>query len=134
MKTITFHVSLIGSIGIVNSLKSFLLLNDYSVQEFKTSNGLILQVKKGSDFKKLLGLGIARDITITQFKNHFTISFSKGECLYKAFIGAIGLSLFWPFFITSIVGAYKQVQLPNKIIEFINYEADRHLTMENTSV
>lgn len=125
MKTSTYNVSRVESINISNSLKSYLCANNYIVQEFNTSNGLILQVKKGGGFKTILGLATATNITIDQYEYHFTVSFSEGRWADKAVVAGVSIFLLWPLLITSAVGAYNQAELPNKIIEFINGEVNK---------
>ena len=120
MKTSAFNASHEESIEIFNSLKSFLSANGYIVQEFKKCNGWILQVKKGGGFKTILGLSTATNITIDQFEDCFTVSFSEGRWADKAAVAGVSFFVLWPLLITSAVGAYKQAELPNKIIEFIN--------------
>ncbi len=122
MTTSTFNVSLNGNFDIFDSLKSFLNANGYFVQEFKKGNGLIFQVKKGGGFKTLLGLATATNITIDLFENYFTVSFSEGKWADKAAVAGVSMFILWPLLITSAVGAYKQIELPNKIIDFLNRE------------
>jgi hypothetical protein len=125
MKTSTFNVSLQESSGIVVSLKAFLYANGYMVQEFRKSNGLILQVKKGGRFKKILGLAVSLNLNIDFFERYFTVSFSEEKWAGKVIVACVGLFFLWPLLITVAVGAYKQVEFPNKIVDFLNSEVNK---------
>lgn len=130
MKTLTFNINKKRREGILDSLNAFLCSNGYTVQEFKKENGVILQAKKGGGFKKLLGLATATNITIDQFEDLFTVSLSQGRWIDKAAVAGVSMFVLWPLLITSAVGAYKQAELPNKIIDFLNSEINRRLSMK----
>ena len=129
MKTSTFNVSLQNSSEIVMSLRAFLCANGYMVQEFKKGNGVILQVKRGGCFKKILGLSLAVNLNVDFFENYFVISFSEERWADKVIVAIVGLLVLWPLLITVAVGAYKQVDLPNKIVNFLNGEVNKIYSM-----
>jgi len=121
-----FNLPLEESSKIVESLKSFLCSNGYSVQEFLKHDGLILQIRRGGGFKAVLGLSTALNVNIEQNERYFTISFSNGKWVDKAAVAGISMFVLWPLLITSAVGAYKQSELPNQIIQYVNSEVNRY--------
>ena len=106
-------------------MSSFLKANDYIVQELRKAGGVILQVKRGGGFKTILGLATATNVIIDYFDESFTVSFFEGRWADKALVAGVSMFLLWPLLITSAVGVYRQVELPNKIIDFINVEVSK---------
>lgn len=126
MNNNTFNIPLEESNKIIDSLKSYLLSNQYTVQEFLKHDGLILQIKKGGGFKTAIGLSTALNVNIERSQDHFTLSFSDGKWVDKAAVAGVSFFLLWPLLITSAVGAYRQAELPGKIIEYINSEVSKY--------
>ena len=127
MNSNTFNnIPLEESEKIIKSLKSYLLSNGYVVQEFLKHDGLILQIKKGGGFKTAIGLSTALNVNIEQTEEYFTVSFSDGKWVDKAAVAGVSMFLLWPLLITSAVGAYRQAELPGKIMEYISLEISKY--------
>lgn len=121
-----FNIPYNEAIKSIESLKSFLLFKDYSIREFLKHDGFILQIRRGGRFKTIMGLSVGLNINVEQNEKYFTLHFSEERWVDKIVVAAISLCCFWPFLITSSVGAYKQSKLPNEITEYINAEVDKY--------
>lgn len=105
---------------IPNILKDFekiLGCNGYNFQVFKTKEGWIYQVTKGA---KVLGMGATINLTMTPQDEGVHVAFSEGKWADKALAGGIGFFFLWPLSITSAVGCYRQSQMQNNIVNFLN--------------
>ncbi len=133
MNNCLFNIPLEGSSKIVESLKSYLVFKGYIIQEFLMEDGLILQIKKGGWFKTIIGLSVAINININQTNDCFSFSFSNGKWANRVAAGSVSLFFLYPLLmlplvvlITSIVGAYRQSELPGKITSYINGEISKY--------
>lgn len=126
----SFSIPLEESKKIIVSLEAYLRSKDYVVQEFLKRDGLILQVKKGGGFKTALGLSRGVNVNFKLFDDYFTVSFSDEKWIDKAIVAAVSVLILWPVLITVAIGAYRQSQLPKKIMEYIHSEASKYYLTE----
>lgn len=125
MKNNIFKIPVEKNEKIVKSLNSYLVSNGYIVQKFLKYDGLVLQIKKGGGFKTFVGLATSLNVNIDFGEGYFTISFSESKWLDKGCAAFIGAFFVWPLFITSAVGAYHQMDLPDKIRGYIRGEVSK---------
>lgn len=138
MDSHTYNIPIEESAKIMESLKAHLVSNDYIIQEFIKENGTILQIKKGGRFKTAIGLSTALNVNLEQTEDSFSISFYNRKWINKAIAAGFGLILFFEFgillLITSAIGAYRQAELPKKIMTYINGEVSKFYRKRKTKI
>lgn len=108
--------------GINEALKEFdrkLCCNGFDFQHFPTKKGVIYQVRKGNSFARFMGMGATLNLVMDFEDNGINIMFSEGRWADKALAGAAGFFLLWPFAITSAVGCFRQADMKNKMMMFL---------------
>lgn len=101
-------------------LMDWLREESFQYQRLQTEDGAtLLQIVKKGGWRKLLGMDAALNIVCRPTKQGLEVKIGAGKWLDKAVAGGVGMVLLWPLAITAGIGAYEQMQLPERIYEKI---------------
>ncbi len=100
-------------------LASNLQLRAYQAQWFGAGNQMMVQVRKGGDASKILGMQAALTVMITQHPTGLLVTIGQQRWLDKAAMGVAGLWL-WPLLVPAAVGAVRQSSLPGEVLMLLD--------------
>jgi hypothetical protein len=100
-------------------LASNLQLRAYQAQWFGSGNQMMVQVRKGGDASKILGMQAALTVMITQHPTGLLVTIGQQRWLDKAAMGVAGLWL-WPLLVPAAVGAVRQSSLPGEVLQLLD--------------
>src|SRR5579885_2943327 len=105
-------------------LASNLQLRAYQAQWFGSGNQMMVQVRKGSDAGKVLGMQAALTVMLTQHPTGLLVTIGQQRWVDKAAvagIGVVGAAFFlWPLLIPAAVGAVRQSSLPSEVLSLLD--------------
>jgi hypothetical protein len=104
----------------------------FEVQDLEMPGGddELVQARRGG-WRNFVGLGTALTLHLHYTEPTLTVEVGEGRWADKAATTAVSMFILWPLAITAGVGAYQQIQLPKRVIEFISeflksHEAKSH--------
>jgi hypothetical protein len=100
-------------------LASNLQLRAYQAQWFGAGNQMMVQVRKGGDAGKILGMQAALTVMLTQHPTGLLVTLGQQRWLDKAAVGVAGLWL-WPLLVPAAVGAVRQSSLPGEVLSLLD--------------
>src|SRR6185437_8314038 len=100
-------------------LSSNLQLRAYQAQWFGSGNQMMVQVRKGGDASKILGMQAALTVILTQHPTGLLVTIGQQRWLDKAALGVAGLWL-WPLPVPAAVGAVRQTSLPGEVLGLLD--------------
>ncbi len=100
-------------------LASNLQLRAYQAQWFGSGNQMMVQVRKGGDASKILGMQAALTVMLTQHPTGLLVTLGQQRWLDKAAVGVAGLWL-WPLLVPAAVGAVRQSSLPGEVLSLLD--------------
>jgi hypothetical protein len=100
-------------------LASNLQLRAYQAQWFGAGNQMMVQVRKGGDASKILGMQAALTVILTQHPTGLLVTIGQQRWLDKAALGVAGLWL-WPLLVPAAVGAVRQTSLPGEVLSLLD--------------
>jgi hypothetical protein len=80
---------------------------------------LLLQIKKRGGWRDYLGMATSLNILFNQTGDTLAVEIGAGKWLDKAAVGTVSMFILWPLAITAGFGAWEQMQMPEKIFDFI---------------
>jgi hypothetical protein len=105
-------------------LASNLQLRAYQAQWFGSGNQMMVQVRKGSDASKILGMQAALTVMLTQHPTGLLVTIGQQRWIDKAAvagIGVVGAAFFlWPLLVPAAVGAVRQSSLPGEVLSLLD--------------
>ncbi len=100
-------------------LSSNLQLRAYQAQWFGAGNQMMVQVRKGGDASKILGMQAALTVMLTLHPTGLLVTIGQQRWLDKAALGVAGLWL-WPLLVPAAVGAVRQSSLPGEVLSLLD--------------
>lgn len=93
---------------------------NFETQQMNTNDhSLLLQVKKRGGWRDIVGMATSLNVIFSQSDDTLTVQIGAGKWIDKIVAGGVSMFLFAPLAITAGVGAWQQMQLPDKIFDFI---------------
>ena len=106
---------------LVSDLKNWLINQNYNCQQLSTQDkGTLLQVAKKGGWRKFIGMSTALNVVLHQSVNAVTVKIGVGRWLDKAAVGTISMFILWPLAVTTGIGAWQQMKLPDMIYQYIS--------------
>lgn len=106
--------------GLIDSTREWLASEGFKCQTLQTEDGgTLIQIEKVGGWRKLVGMSTALNIVFHQVENMVNVEIGAGKWIDKAATGAVGLLILWPLAITTGIGAWGQMKMPNRIFEHI---------------
>ncbi len=101
-------------------LASNLQLRAYQAQWFGSGNQVMVQVRKGGDASKILGMQAALTVMLTQHPTGLLVTLGQQRWLDKAVVMGVGAFFLWPLLVPAAVGAVRQSSLPGEVLALLD--------------
>ena len=105
---------------VVADLKNSLDAQKFDVQQMATENeATLLQIKKRGAWRDFVGMSTSLNIVLGTSDNTLTVDVGAGKWIDKAAVGAVSMVVLWPLAVTAGVGAWEQMKMPDRILDYI---------------
>jgi len=105
---------------LISSTQSWLSGEGFKCQKLQTDDGgTLLQIEKVGRWRKLVGMSTALNIVFHQVDNTTNVEIGAGRWIDKAATGTISLFILWPLAVTTGIGAWQQIKMPERIFGHI---------------
>jgi TIR domain-containing protein len=106
---------------LMGDLRSWLNSQDFETQQMNTDNdSVLLQIKKRGGWRDYVGMATSLNIVFHACEDDtLTVEIGAGKWIDKAAVGTVSLFILWPLAITAGIGAWEQMQMPEKIFDYI---------------
>ena len=105
---------------LISDVKCWLNPQGFDAQQMNTENqGLLLQIKKRGGWRDFVGMATSLNVVFHQAGDTLTVEIGAGKWIDKAAAGTVSLFLLWPLAITAGFGAWEQMQMPDKVFDYI---------------
>ena len=116
----TFHCPGTRFPGLIAATQSWLSGEGFKCQKLQTENGgTLLQIEKVGGWRKFVGMSAALNIVFHQVENTVNVEIGTGRWMDKAATGTVGFFFLWPLGVTTGIGAWQQMKLPERVFEHI---------------
>ena len=106
--------------ALIQTTQNWLTGEGFRCQKLKIEDGgTLIQIEKIGDWREFVGMSTALNIIFRQAGNKLKVEIGEGKWIDKGVTGGIGWLLFWPLAITSAIGAWQQVKMPERIFRHI---------------
>jgi hypothetical protein len=106
---------------IIGDVRGWLNTQDFDTQQINTDHdSVLLQIKKRGSWRDLVGMATSLNVVFHQGEDDtLTVEIGAGKWVDKAAVGAVSLVILWPLAITAGIGAWEQMNMPDKIFDYI---------------
>ena len=105
---------------VLNKLREWLEAQNFELQLVPVDDDTVfLQVRSKGGWKKFVGMATALSIHLDHVDGQLKVSIGEGKWIGKVATGSISMFVLWPLAVTTAVGVYSQMKLPEKIFDFI---------------
>jgi hypothetical protein len=106
---------------VIGDVRGWLNSQDFDTQQVKTdSDDILLQVKKRGSWRDLVGMATSLNVVFHPGEDDtLTVEIGAGKWIDKAAVGTVSLLILWPLAITAGIGAWEQMNLPDKIFDYV---------------
>ena len=107
--------------ALIQTTQNWLTGEGFRCQKLKIEDGgTLIQIEKIGDWREFVGMSTALNIIFSQAGNKLNVEIGEGKWIDKAIAGGIGWFVFlWPLAITSAIGAWQQLKMPERIFRHI---------------
>ncbi len=107
--------------ALIQSTQNWLTGEGFRCQKLKIEDGgTLIQIEKIGDWRKVAGMSTALSIVFHQVGSTLNVEIGEAKWIDKAIAGGIGWFVaFWVLAITSSVGAWEQLKMPERIFRHI---------------
>jgi hypothetical protein len=101
-------------------VKGWLNGENFDTQQMQTdTDSLLLQIKKRGGWRDFVGMSTSLNILFHQTGDTLTVEIGAGKWIDKAAVGTVSMFILWPLAITAGFGAWEQMNMPDKVFDFI---------------
>ena len=105
---------------LIADVKGWLGTQGFDSQQMNTeSQGVFLQIKKRGGWRDFVGMATSLNIVFHQSGDTLTVQIGAGKWIDKAAVGTVSMFILWPLAITAGFGAWEQMKMPEKILDYI---------------
>ena len=108
---------------LANNLENIYRAQGFQAQHVGTSDQMMVQLKKGSDFEALIGLQAALTVIFQRSGGGTLAMIGQQKWMDKAAVGAVGIiaaPVLWPLMLTAGAGAIRQASLGNQVLNMVD--------------
>jgi hypothetical protein len=101
---------------VVDSLTAWLSAENFDRQVLTGPDGaLVIQVGKKGGWRKALGMSTALNVILRYTDPYLVVEIGAGRWADKAIVGAISMVVLWPLAVTSAIGTWQQMKMPERV-------------------
>ena len=106
--------------SVITDVKKWLDSQGFDSQQLNTEgDGVLLQIKKRGGWRGFVGMATSLNVVFSQSADTLTVEIGAGKWLDKAAAGTVSIFILWPLAITAGIGAWEQMNMPDKIFAYI---------------
>jgi hypothetical protein len=105
----------------IGDVRGWLNSQDFDTQQIQADqDSVLLQIKKRGTWRDYVGMSTSLNIVFHPGEDDtLTVEIGAGKWIDKAAVGTVSLFILWPLAITAGIGAWEQMQMPEKIFDYI---------------
>ena len=116
----TFHCPASRFPELIAATQSWLSGEGFRCQKLQTEKGgTLLQIERVGEWRKFVGMSTALNIVFRQVEDTVNVEIGTGRWMDKAATGTVGFLFLWPLGVTTGIGAWQQMKLPERVFEHI---------------
>jgi hypothetical protein len=105
---------------LVADVTTWLDSQGFDSQHMQTeTQDLLVQIKKRGGWRVAIGMATSLNIVFRQSGDNLTVEIGEGRWIDKAAVGTVSMFVLWPLAVTAGIGAWEQMNLPEKIFTHI---------------
>lgn len=106
---------------IIGDVRGWLNSQDFDTQQIQADqDSVLLQIKKRGSWRDFVGMATSLNVVFHPEQDDvLTVEIGAGKWVDKAAAGTVSLFILWPLAITAGIGAWEQMQMPEKIFDYI---------------
>ena len=106
---------------VIGDVRGWLNSQDFDTQQIQADqDSVLLQIKKRGTWRDYVGMSTSLNIVFHPCEDEtLTVEIGAGKWIDKAAVGTVSLFILWPLAITAGIGAWEQMQMPEKIFDYI---------------
>lgn len=106
---------------VIGDVRGWLNSQDFDTQQIQADqDSVLLQIKKRGTWRDYVGMSTSLNIVFHPCEDDtLTVEIGAGKWIDKAAVGTVSLFILWPLAITAGIGAWEQMQMPEKIFDYI---------------
>jgi hypothetical protein len=103
-------------------LENILRAQGYQTQQLGSGEQKMVQLRKGSDLEKFLGLQAALTVVFQRTAGGLTVTTGQHQWVDKAVVGVAGMAIppLWPLLFTAGLGALRQASLGGEVMNIVD--------------
>ena len=114
----------VGELVVV--LREWLGREGFNSQTLQSEDGAtVIQVSKQGGWRKLVGMSTALNVVLRNNSSSLLVEIGAGRWIDKASVATVSLFILWPLAVTSAIGAWQQMKMPERILEQIQRFSDQ---------
>ena len=106
---------------IINDVRGWLNSQDFDTQQIDADeDSVLLQIKKRGSWRDFVGMATSLNVVFhPEADDMLTVEIGAGKWVDKAAVGTVSLFLLWPLAITAGIGAWEQMNMPDRIFDYV---------------
>lgn len=106
---------------IINDVRGWLNSQDFDTQQIDADeDSILLQIKKRGSWRDFVGMGTSLNVVFhPEEDDMLTVEIGAGKWVDKAAVGTVSLFILWPLAITAGIGAWEQMNMPDRIFDYV---------------
>jgi hypothetical protein len=106
---------------IINDVRGWLNSQDFDTQQIDADeDSVLLQIKKRGSWRDFVGMATSLNVVFhPEEDDMLTVEIGAGKWIDKAAVGTVSLFLLWPLAITAGIGAWEQMNMPDRIFDYV---------------
>lgn len=106
---------------VLDKVQEWLESQGFELQRIPVDDDTIfMQVRSKGGWKRFVGMATALSIHFDHANGQLKVSIGEGKWMGKVATGSISIFVLWPLAVTTAVGVYSQMKLPEKVFDFID--------------
>jgi serine/threonine protein kinase len=103
---------------LVETLSRWFAAEGFQYQALNTEDGgVLLQIQRPGGWRVWVGMATAMNVVLRQGGDQLMVEIGAGQWVDKAAVGVVSLLVLWPLAVTAAIGAWDQVQMPDKVFQ-----------------
>ena len=105
---------------LIAAIQRWLSGDGFTCRKLQAENGgTLLQIERVGEWRKFVGMSTALNIVFHQIQDTVNVEIGTGRWMDKAATGTVGFLFLWPLGVTTGIGAWQQMKLPERVFEHL---------------
>lgn len=117
----TYHAPNLELSDLAQALDQWFEAQGYESQVLEApGGGFTVQARRAESWRSWVGMSAALNVNLSLQGDNLLVQTGAAKWADKAVVGAVGVLILWPMIIPAAYGAWKQKQLPDEVMRFID--------------